>query len=87
MPALRTCGLELWRAERGSAVHLRIALCGYEGQHEPIPGWECVEWKAHGGYGAGRGTDADKNSYRERIWFSPHCLGARQLDMFAMGGT
>ena len=38
--------------------------------------WECVHWKAHGGYGSqgdaeGRGRE---NSQREVIWFSPHCL-------------
>lgn len=36
--------------------------------------WECVAWKANGGYGSlgnGRGRE---NAGRERVWFSPHCL-------------
>jgi DNA adenine methylase len=52
---------------------LRIALCGYEGEYD-LPGWDCIAWKAHGGYGGqgnGRGKD---NAHKERIWFSPHCL-------------
>jgi len=36
--------------------------------------WECVAWKAHGGYDS-QGKDY-QNKYRERIWFSPHCLKA-----------
>lgn len=54
---------------------LRIALCGYEGEHD-LPGWSVVPWKARGGYGSlgtGRGRD---NAAKERIWFSPHCLTA-----------
>jgi hypothetical protein len=72
-----------WAIENGSNPLMRIALCGYEGQHAMPDAWDCVPWKAHGGYGGGRGTDADANSYRERVWFSPHCLGARQPSLFA----
>jgi len=36
--------------------------------------WECVEWKANGGYGNQRKTQDNENAKRERIWFSPHCL-------------
>jgi hypothetical protein len=56
---------------------MRIALCGYEGEHD-LPGWAEVAWKAHGGYGSqgeGRGRT---NAGRERIWFSPHCLMGEQ---------
>ena len=65
-----------WAAEWGADPRMRIALCGYEGDHEMPDSWECVPWKARGGYGSqgdaeGRGR---KNSGRERIWFSPHCL-------------
>ena len=52
----------------------RIALCGYEGEHPMPASWECVAWKASGGYGAQGDGDGSKNSQRERIWFSPHCL-------------
>jgi hypothetical protein len=37
-------------------------------------GWECVAWKAAGGY-KGQAKDGDNaNAKRERLWFSPHCL-------------
>ena len=63
-----------WAIEHGGDPRLRIALCGYEGEHKMPRSWACVPWKANGGYGsqaAGRGL---ANSHRERIWFSPHCL-------------
>lgn len=63
--------------EQGDDPLLRIALCGYAGEgHEELEarGWRCVPWKAHGGYGGGKGKRGDANALRERIWFSPHCL-------------
>lgn len=73
-----------WAIENGDNPLLRIALCGYEGEHKFPESWACVPWKAHGGYGAQRGTNGQENSKRERIWFSPHCLGGRQIDLFAV---
>lgn len=63
-----------WCLEHGDNVKLRIALCGYAGEHDSLEamGWECVPWKAAGGYGS-RNAD-NQNANRERIWFSPHCL-------------
>jgi hypothetical protein len=66
--------VRLWALENGDNPLLRIALCGYEGEHEIPEHWECVPWKAHGGYGAQRGGHGNQNAARERIWFSPHCL-------------
>lgn len=65
--------VETWCVEHGEDNRLRIALCGYEGEHNALEdlGWECVPWKAAGGYARGK---AKENAYRERIWFSPHCL-------------
>jgi DNA adenine methylase len=63
-----------WAIENGDDHRMRIALCGYEGEHIFPESWECVAWKARGGYGSqaeGRGRD---NAGRERIWFSPHCI-------------
>lgn len=63
-----------WAIKHGDDPLMRIALCGYEGEHNMPENWECVPWKANGGYGnqgAGRGRE---NAGRERIWFSPHCL-------------
>lgn len=71
-----------WAIENGNSKKLRIALCGYEGEHD-MPGWQCVEWKARGGYGNQGGEDAEDNRHRERIWFSPHCERAEdQASLF-----
>jgi len=61
-----------WCAENGDNPLLRIALCGYEGEHD-LPGWECHHWKARKGYQAIKEGE-EHSGNRERIWFSPHCL-------------
>lgn len=66
-----------WCLDNQNDPKLLIALCGYDGEHAMPKAWECVQWKAHGGYGsqakvAGRGR---ANAGRERIWFSPSCAG------------
>ncbi|NVJ13156.1 DNA adenine methylase [Myxococcus sp. AM010] len=61
-----------WAVANGDNPRLRIALCGYEGEHALPASWRCVAWKAPGGYAAARGNHA--NALRERIWLSPHCL-------------
>lgn len=63
-----------WAIENGENPLLRIAICGYAGEHELPGNWECVPWKAHGGYGAQKGGRGNENAGRERIWFSPYCL-------------
>ncbi len=73
-----------WAIENGSNPLLRIALCGYDGEHAMPDDWECVSWKAHGGFGSqavftARGRD---NATKERIWFSPHSLSGRQSSLF-----
>jgi hypothetical protein len=44
----------------GQNPKLRIALCGYEGEHKMPKNWTCLAWKANGGHGnaGGRGEDA-----------------------------
>jgi len=64
-----------WAIEHGNDPKLRIALCGYDGEHD-MPGWDCYGWNAHGGYGSQSSGRARANAKRERIWFSPHCLNA-----------
>lgn len=61
--------------ERGADPKIRIALCGYQGEHDALVahGWTEVPWKAQGGYG-NRSDEGKANAARERIWFSPHCL-------------
>ena len=66
-----------WAMNNGNNPMLRIALCGYQGEHDELTdaGWTAWAWKANGGYGAqsanGRGR---ANSAREVVWFSPHCI-------------
>lgn len=69
-----------WALKHGDDPRMRIALCGYAGEHAMPESWECIAWKARGGYGSqgtGRGRE---NAGKERIWFSPHCL---RLGLFA----
>ena len=63
-----------WALTHGADPRLRIALCGYDGEHAMPAAWECVPWKAAGGYGSNRKRGENINKYRERIWFSPGCL-------------
>lgn len=58
-----------WALEHGDDPDLRIALCGYSGEHE-MPGWTEYAWKGARGYA----SEDNNNRERERIWFSPHCL-------------
>lgn len=49
-------------ARSGTHPRLRIALCGYEGEHQMPSSWEELPWWSEMG------------KSRERIWFSPNCL-------------
>ncbi|HEX8030307.1 MAG TPA: DNA adenine methylase [Vicinamibacterales bacterium] len=69
-----------WAIEHGDDPKMRIALCGYEGEHDMPASWECAPWKAHGGYS--RTERGVANRSRERIWFSPHCLKGEQRSIF-----
>ena len=69
-----------WCLQHGDDSDLRIALCGYEGEHDMPDEWECHAWRANG--------HNKKNGERERIWFSKHCLSVgAQSDLFAIGGA
>jgi len=71
-----------WAIEHGDDPDLRIALCGYEGEHKMPGSWTKYEWKAARGYSSGENS----NRHLERIWFSPHCL-IRQQSLFLEGGS
>ena len=70
-----------WCRANGENPKLRIALCGHDTEHNELEemGWTVATWAKAGGY---QGADD-----RERIWFSPACLGAEldgdQVDLFA----
>jgi len=77
-----------WAIEAGKRSDMRVALCGYEGEHDMPPDWETLNWNAGEGFGA-QAEERSGNGKRERVWFSPFCLGARQASLFdrlAQGG-
>jgi hypothetical protein len=59
-----------WALEHGNDPELRIALCGYAGEHEMPATWTEHAWKGARGYA----SEDNSNRELERIWFSPHCL-------------
>ncbi len=71
-----------WAIANGENKLLRIALCGYKGEHEMPGNWSVYKWSAGEGFGA-QAEHRTENGKRERIWFSPACLGSRQGDLFA----
>ena len=72
-----------WAIKNGDHPDMRIALCGYEGEHDMPESWDCVEWKARGGYGSQGKNRARENSSKERVYFSPHCLRPAKERLFA----
>jgi hypothetical protein len=70
-----------WAIEHGENPLLRIALCGYDGEHNMPEHWAVYAWNAGVGYG-GQAESRTGNGTRERIWFSPACLEQRQQDLF-----
>jgi hypothetical protein len=74
-----------WAIANGDNPMLRIALCGYSDEHQMPDDWECVEWKAGSGFGRQKRDRPNQNRYKERIWFSPHCIkpsSQLQLSLF-----
>jgi hypothetical protein len=72
-----------WAVANGDNPLLRIALCGYEGEHEMPPSWSVHSWSAGDGYGGqAQVEERSGNGKRERIWFSPACLAKRQGSLF-----
>jgi DNA adenine methylase len=68
-----------WAIEHGDNPRYRIALCGYEGEHDMPDRWRVESWKANRAYGQSNGDTANSiNRGLERIWFSPACIRAHQ---------
>ena len=67
-----------WAISHGDNPRIRIALCGYDGEHAMPDDWTVAPWKAHGGYGSQGNGRGRENSAREMIWFSPHCVPAER---------
>ena len=72
-----------WAIENGENKLLRIALCGYEGEHDMPGGWSTFEWSAWDGFGGqAQAEQRTGNGKRERMWFSPACLSSKQRGLF-----
>lgn len=69
-----------WAIEQGRNPLMRIVLCGYEQEHAMPADWDCVAWKARGGFGS-QAVNGNENCHKERIWFSPHCLRPAQENL------
>lgn len=82
--AVDTAEVRAYAIEAGKNPLMRVALCGYDTEHDMPDDWERLNWKANGGYGNQADGRGKKNSHRECIWFSPACIRqVRQLDLFA----
>lgn len=75
-----------WAIENGDHPKLKIAVCGYEGEHDFPSSWECVPWKSNGGFGNQAKEGPSANKHRERIWFSPRCQRRGLLDLMEADG-
>ena len=72
-----------WAIEHGDDIRMKIAICGYDGEHVMPDSWDCVAWKASGGYGS-QSNGKNQNATKERIWFSPHCEKEEQTTIFSI---
>jgi hypothetical protein len=66
-----------WAIANGDNRLLRIALCGYKGEHEMPDGWKAVPWNARKGMQIKKEAVADRKL--ETTWFSRHCINNRLL--------
>jgi site-specific DNA-adenine methylase len=74
-----------WAIAHGDDPRYRIVLCGYADEHAMPATWRQIAWKAGGMDNLSVGGRGSANRLRERVWFSPHCLGARQPELFGRG--
>ena len=79
-----------WCEENGSNPRYRIVLAGFDTEHASLVGlgWREVEWFRAGHLKGGYGNQSEEGTaqHRERLWLSPHCLGAKvsaQQSLFA----
>ena len=73
-----------WAIAQGDDPRIRIALCGYDGEHAMPESWDAMPWKAHGGYGSQGDGSGRANAAREMVWFSPHCVPAERPWILAL---
>ena len=64
-----------WAIAHGKYPHMRIALCGFEGEHVMPDDWVALSWEAQGGFG--RDGVGGARAKTERVWLSPACLPSK----------
>jgi hypothetical protein len=80
-----------WALAAGTDPRLRIVFAGYEGEHGgafEAAGWRSVEWYRAGFLRGGMANTGanDTQQHRERLWLSPHCLGAQRAPQLSLLG-
>jgi hypothetical protein len=69
-----------WCAENGGNPRYRVVLAGFDTEHAELErqGWRVVQWYRAGFLKGGMANQGEAGSqqHRERLWLSPHCLGA-----------
>lgn len=69
-----------WCLENGGNPRYRIVLAGYVAEHGALEaaGWRSVEWYRGGFLKGGYANQGEGGTQQEqeRLWLSPHCLGA-----------
>jgi hypothetical protein len=69
-----------WCRKNGDDPDYRIVLAGFDGEHNALEahGWRAVEWFKSGFLKGGMKQQSGNGhqQHRERLWLSPHCLGA-----------
>ncbi len=77
--------VQKWCLENGDNPTLRIALSGYDIEHQILEshGWSVIAWTSGG---IRRSDQSKANSHRERVWFSPHCLKSEENGILSLMG-
>jgi len=76
-----------WCEEHGDNPRYRIVLAGFDTEHAELErhGWRVVQWYRNGFLKGGMAKQGERGTqqHRERLWLSPHCLGAaKQMALF-----
>ena len=83
--------VQKWCIENGGNPRYRVVLAGFDTEHVVLQshGWRVVEWFRGGFLKGGMANigSAGTNQHRERLWLSPHCLGADERQASLFGGT
>lgn len=72
-----------WALAHGNDPRLRIALCGFEGEHDMPRDWSIIRWSSSGANNQ-KGTRGATDRHKERVWLSPSCSQS-QMTLFGGG--